>query len=120
MRRDDALVLDILIAARKIQQFTHEMTKTDFQENQMAQSAVIREFQVMGEATKQISEDVRTQNPTIPWHQIAGMRDRMVHEYFRIDLDIVWDTVQQELPGLIPQLEAIIPPENFEDSDRPL
>ena len=102
MRRDDALFLDILIAARKIQQFTFEMTKVDFQENRMAQSAVIREFQVMGEATKQISEEARTQHPNIPWHQIAGMRDRMVHKYFRIDLDIVWDTIQQELTGLTP------------------
>ena len=88
MRRDDALFLDILIAARKIHQFTFEMTKADFQENQMAQSAVIREFQVMGEATKQISEEARTQHPNIPWHQIAGIRDRMVHEYFVLMLTL--------------------------------
>jgi uncharacterized protein with HEPN domain len=119
MRRDDALFLDILIAARKIQQFTYEMTRADFQENQMAQSAVIREFQVMGEATKQLSEEAKAQNANIPWHQIAGMRDRMVHEYFRIDLDIVWDTIAQELPGLITQIEAIVPPENSDSGDNP-
>ncbi|MBA3872430.1 MAG: DUF86 domain-containing protein [Anaerolineae bacterium] len=112
MRRDDALFLDILIAARKIQQFTFEMTKADFKENQMAQSAVIREFQVMGEAAKQISAEAQTQNANLPLQKIAGMRNRMVHEYFRIDLDIVWNTVQQEILGLITQLQSIVPPEN--------
>jgi len=112
MRRDDALFLDILIAARKIQQFTFEMTKTDFNENQMAQSAVIREFQVIGEAARLVSINSQTQYTQIEWHKIAGMRNRMVHEYFRIDLDIVWDTVQKEIPALITQLEAIVPPEN--------
>jgi uncharacterized protein with HEPN domain len=112
MRRDDALFLDILIAARKIQQFTFEMTKEDFKENQMAQSAVIREFQVIGEAAKMVSINSQTQHAQIAWNKIAGMRNRMVHEYFRIDLDIVWDTVERDIPGLITQMEAIVPPEN--------
>ncbi len=112
MRRDDALILDILIAARKIQQFTFQMSKSDFEAHQMAQSAVIREFQVIGEAAKQISEEIQTRYTNIPWQSLTGMRNRMVHEYFRIDFDIVWDTIQQEISGLIAQLESIVPPEN--------
>lgn len=109
MRGDEALLLDMLIAARKTQQFTTGMSRADFDANSMAQSAVVRELQVVGEAARLVSEATRTQNPAIPWAAIAGMRNRMIHEYFRLDLDVVWETIQQSVPALIRDLEALVP-----------
>ena len=120
MRRDDALLLDMLIAARKIQQFTNGVDWASFETNTMVQSAVIREIQVVGEAARQVSDITRTAQPLIPWVEIVGMRHRIIHEYFDIDLSILWDTIQNDIPPLIEQLMAIVPPEeDSEDSDFP-
>jgi len=111
MRRDAALILDMLIAARKIQRFTAGMSAADFQANEMAQSAVIREIQVIGEAARIVSDAMKASHPTIEWREISGMRNRVIHEYFDIDLDLLWDTVQNDIPLLIEQLQGIVPPE---------
>ena len=109
MRSDDALLLDMLIAARKIRQFTSGMTQEAFAGNEMAQSAVIREFQVIGEAARMVSHETKTQQDIIAWQVIAGLRNRLVHEYFNIELKIVWDTIRDDVPALIAQLEAATP-----------
>ncbi len=109
MRNDDVLLLDMLLAARNIQQFTADMQEQNFNAHLMAQSAVIREFQVIGEATRQISAETKAKYPAIAWHNIAGMRNRMIHEYFDIRLPVVWQTIQNDIPALIAQLEAIVP-----------
>jgi uncharacterized protein with HEPN domain len=114
MRSDAALVLDILLAARKIQRYTAGMDEDTFGENDLVQSAVIREFQVIGEAARLISDTMRHTHPEVPWHSIAGMRNRLIHEYFDIRLDVVWDTIQDNLAPLIAQLETIVPPEDDE------
>jgi uncharacterized protein with HEPN domain len=110
MRSDDALLLDMLIAARKIQQFTVNMTRDEFYLNEMAQSAVTREFQVIGEAARLISDETKTQYAKMQWNIIAGMRNRLVHEYFNVDLEIVWETILVNIPDLIRQLEVILSP----------
>lgn len=112
MRSDDVLLLDMLLAARDIREFTGGMSAETFKTNRMAQSAVIREFQVLGEAARQISEATQAKHSNIAWHKIAGMRNRMIHEYFDVRLDIVWDAVQYDIPTLISQLEAIVPPDD--------
>ena len=89
MRSDLALLLDMLIAARKILQFASKMTKTDFAKNQMAQSAVIREFQVIGEASRIVTDATKSKYPQIAWSVITGMRHRLIHDYFSIDHDVV-------------------------------
>ena len=66
---------------------------------------------IIGEAASRISEETRARHPNIPWTQIIGMRNRIVHGYFAIRLDRVWQTVQDDLPPLIAQLEALVPPE---------
>jgi uncharacterized protein with HEPN domain len=111
MRSDDALLLDMLIAARKIQRFTSSMTQDVFYQTEVVQSAVIREIQVIGEAARLISDETKAQHNEILWPVISGMRNRMIHEYFNIDLGIVWDTIQYDIPPLIVQLEKIVPPE---------
>ena len=109
MRSDDARLLDMLIAARRISQFTQSMTFADFETHEMAQSAVIREFQVVGEAARLISDKTKQAHPQISWHVIAGMRNRLIHGYFAIRLDVVWQTAQDDIPVLIQQLESLVP-----------
>jgi uncharacterized protein with HEPN domain len=116
MRDDAAYLLDMLIAARKIQQFVADVNETMFDNSELHQSAVVRELLVIGEAARFISAEYKTQHPEIPWNIIAGMRNRLVHEYFRIRLNIVWQTVQQDIPTLIEQLERLISSSNPQDS----
>jgi uncharacterized protein with HEPN domain len=71
------------------------------------QDAVIRNIEIIGQAVKGLSDETRSLNPAVPWRQIAGMRDKLIHEYFGVDLALVWDVVERELPVLRPQLEEI-------------
>ena len=71
------------------------------------QDAVIRNIEIIGQAVKGISNDTRALEPAVPWRQIAGMRDKLIHEYFGVDMTLVWDVVERELPVLRPQLEKL-------------
>lgn len=108
-RSDEVLVLDMLIAARKIQRFADGLTRETLEDNEMATSAIVREFQVMGEAARIVSDTFKANHNDIPWKAIRGLRNRVIHEYFRVDLDIVWQTIEDNLPTLIAQLDALIP-----------
>ena len=68
---------------------------------------MIRNIEIIGQAVKGISDDARALEPAVPWRQIAGMRDKLIHEYFGVDLVLVWDVVERELPVLRPQLEKL-------------
>jgi len=74
----------------------------------MRQDAVIRKLEVIGEAVKQISEPARALRPDIPWRSVAGMRDRLIHQYFGVDLDLVWNVVRLELPGLAGAVDDLL------------
>jgi uncharacterized protein with HEPN domain len=78
---------------------------------------VIRNIEIIGQAVKGISDGTRALEPDVPWRQIAGMRDKLIHEYFGVDLALVWDVVERELPVLRPQLEALS--ERIADSGSP-
>ena len=71
------------------------------------QDAVIRNIEILGQAVKGVSDETRALEPSVPWRQIAGMRDKLIHEYFGVDLLLVWDVVERELPVLRPQLEQL-------------
>ncbi|MCB9450286.1 MAG: DUF86 domain-containing protein [Anaerolineaceae bacterium] len=114
MRHDQVLLLDMLLAARDIREFTAGLSEEAFRANRMAQSAVIREFQVIGEAARQVSVETQEEYSTIAWRQISGMRNRMIHEYFDVRLDVVWDAIQNDIPDLIQALEKIVPPDNHD------
>ena len=112
MSRDMAYLLDILLMSKEAQDFVSGIDKKTFLKDRKTQFAVIRCFEVMGEAVKRLSDDIQTLYTEIPWSKMAKMRDILIHAYDRVDLDEVWDTVQNDLPELIISLEKIIPPED--------
>jgi uncharacterized protein with HEPN domain len=113
MRRDSVRLLDILQAAQAIQTFTNAVDKTEFFKQPIIQGAVIRELAVIGEAAHVISDDTKKRLPEIPWPLLVGMRNRLIHEYFRIDLHVVWQAVVIDIPMLIQILQTDI--DNFAD-----
>ena len=112
MRRDDsAFLLDMLLAARDALSFTEGMSYDEFARDRRTQLSVLKSVEIVGEAAAHVSEDTRRPHPAIPWREIVGMRNRLVHAYFDIDLPLVWDTVRHDLPALIARLEPLVPPE---------
>ena len=86
MQRDEALLLDILIAARRALKYMKGVSRADFEKNEMRQDAVTRPLEIVGEAAGQVSEEYREAHTDIPWHKKTGMRNRLIHEYFRVNL----------------------------------
>ena len=111
MRREEAYLLDILIAARKVVQFTQGATREDFQKNEMLHSAVVRQLEIIGEATRNVSQATQDANPTIPWIAMLGLRNLLIHQYFRINLQRLWEISQISVPDLIAKIEPLVPPE---------
>jgi uncharacterized protein with HEPN domain len=99
---------DILSTIAMAQSFVAHMTFDEFQSDPKTAFAVIRALEVIGEATKNIPQSIRAQYPEIPWKGFAGMRDKLIHAYFGVNLEVVWDTIQQDLPQLHPVIEQIL------------
>lgn len=111
MPRDDTTLLDILRAARLIVEFKGSADKAAFFKDMKAQSAILHQLLILGEAVKRLSDEFRTDHPQIPWKTVAGMRDKLIHEYDEVDLDEVWKTVTSDIPPLISLLEPLAPRE---------
>ena len=111
MRRDDAWLLDMLLAARDAVRFATPLTFPEFEDDRLRQLAILKSIEIIGETASRISEETKAKHLDIPWTQIIGMRNRIVHGYFAIRLDRVWQTVQNDLSPLIAQLEPLVPPE---------
>ena len=109
MSRDSATLLDILKAARLAIAFREEMEKRAFLDDPKTQSAVLHQLLILGEAAKRLSTEFREQHPGIPWKKLAGMRDKLIHEYDDVDLVEVWKTVRSDVPRLLKQLELLAP-----------
>jgi uncharacterized protein with HEPN domain len=99
---------DILNAIDLAESFIASMTFNEFQNDPKTSFAVIRALEIIGEATKNIPDEIREQYPAIPWKGFAGMRDKLIHSYFGVNLEVVWDTLQQDLPQLRPVIYAIL------------
>lgn len=106
---DSVRMRHTLDAARQAVKFVEDRTRAELDTNSMLALSIVRLLEIIGEAAKSVSEDFRQGSPRIPWKQIAGTRDRLVHGYFDVDLDIVWAIVSSDLPVLITALEEIIP-----------
>ena len=113
MRRDDEIRLrHMLDAAREAVSFAQGRARGDLETDRQLVLSLVKDIEIVGEAAAQTTESVRTQRSDIPWQEIVGMRNRLVHAYFSINLDIVWRTVQEDLPALIAQLERILASES--------
>ncbi|MBW4554303.1 MAG: DUF86 domain-containing protein [Aphanocapsa sp. GSE-SYN-MK-11-07L] len=99
---------DILATIDLAESFVTGMTFGEFQADAKTCFAVIRALEVIGEATKNIPASIRDQYPAIPWKGFAGMRDKLIHAYFGVNLEVVWDTLQQDLPQLRPVICQIL------------
>lgn len=97
-------------AAQKLTEFTKACNRKDFEKDEKLTLAVVRLLEILGEAAKYISDEYRQKHTVIPWRQIAGTRDRLIHGYFDIDFDIIWKIVSEDIPLLVTNLQKILPP----------
>ena len=112
MRREDEIRLrHMLEAAQEAVSFARGRTREDLGADRQLVLSVIMDIAILGEAASRISDAAREQSPEIPWDEIINMRNRLIHAYFDINLDIVWRTLQEDLPGLISLIEPLVPPE---------
>jgi len=109
MRKDDVIRLrHMLDAAREALSFARGRTRSDLDWDRMLVLALVKDIEIIGEAAYKISPSSREQIPTLPWEDIIGMRHRLVHAYFDTDLDILWKTLQEDLPPIINILEQAL------------
>lgn len=107
MRDDREKLRDILEAIERIDKYAIQ-GRQSFERNELIQTWFIQHLQIIGEASRALSADIRLQHPEVPWSQIIGMRNILTHNYFEIDLDVVWSAVERDLPNLKQQIEAIL------------
>ncbi|MBM4306764.1 MAG: DUF86 domain-containing protein [Deltaproteobacteria bacterium] len=107
-RGDKEYLLDIVEAIKRIELYTKELSYPDFLQKMETQDAVVRNFEIIGEAVKNISTTVKTQYKDIQWKEIAGMRDKVIHFYFGVNWDIVWKAAKDSLPPFKERIEGIL------------
>jgi uncharacterized protein with HEPN domain len=98
----------MLDAVGRIESYVGGVEETDFLVNAEKQDAIIRQLQILGEAVKRLSQELRAAYPDVPWREVAGMRDKLVHDYFGVDLRFVWITATKDVPALKPEIERIL------------
>lgn len=111
MERDQVYLLDILHAARLAVSYIEGVPQHAFLKDIQRQDSVIRRIEIIGEAARRITDETRSSHPEIPWSDMIGMRNLMIHDYDDVDLLIVWETVKQSLPELIARIAPLFPPE---------
>lgn len=106
--KDDlAFIEHILESINAIEEFSKNMNREELASNRMKQSAIVREIEIIGEAVKNVSEETKKKHKEIQWKEIAGTRDKMIHHYFGVDLDIVWRIIKDDIPTLKEQILKI-------------
>jgi len=107
MKDDLAYIEHILDCLRKIKEYTRNLSKDDFIENELIQDAVIRNIEIIGEATKKISLNLKQAYSEIPWKEMAGMRDKLIHDYLGVDIEVIWKTIESDIPALDEMIRKI-------------
>ena len=115
MQRDGAYLLDMLLSARDAVEFVSGITYADFEASRLHLNAVLKSLEIIGEAAARVSPGAKESHKNIPWGEIVGMRNRIVHAYFNVDIEMVWKVVKEDLPTLVAQLERIVPPNTSRD-----
>ncbi|HEX3049216.1 MAG TPA: DUF86 domain-containing protein [Aggregatilineaceae bacterium] len=105
-------LLDILNAAQRVLNFAENADRQTVEQDVMRQYAILHGITIIGEATRRVSDAFRAAHPEIPWNKMAGMRNRLVHNYNEVDLDVVWSVIQNDIPELIRLIEPLIPPDD--------
>lgn len=108
MRNHRLYLKDIFEAIVAVQSFIEGMDFNVFVEDDKTTSAVVRKLQIIGEAAKNVPETIRQKYPQVPWRNMAGMRDRIIHAYFAVDYVVVWDTLKVDIPQLQPIIQQIL------------
>ena len=109
MKRNTRLLIkDIIEAIESIEKFIEDMTLEEIMEDDKTSSAVIRKFEIIGEAAKYVPDKIKEKNKNVQWKSMAGMRDRLIHAYFGIDYNLVWSAIKTEIPKLKPKLKKLI------------
>ncbi len=108
MKKDDTIYLrHILDAISRIEKYTQNIEYENFINNPLLQDGLIRQIEIIGEATKMLSDEVKLKHSDIPWKDIVGMRNKLLHDYFGVDIDAVWETVKKDIPVLKNKLKNI-------------
>ena len=105
---DKVRLRHMLDAALEIQQYVQSSTREDLNQDRKLVHSFVRLFEIIGEAASQVSEELREDIPEIPWSVIIGMRNRLIHAYFSINLDVVWSTSKDDVPSLITELKKLL------------
>lgn len=108
MKRDLRLFIeDVSESIRLIEKYIGDLSKGDFDKNQELKDSIVRRLEIIGEAVKNIPDDFKEKYPEVPWKKIVGLRDIIIHAYFNIDLDIMWDIIKKDLPCLKENIQKI-------------
>ena len=114
MWRDEGYVLDILLAARRILDYTRDLDEDHFLTDDLVQDGVIRQFEVIGEAAGRLSTAFVVDHPDIPWPAMVSMRNRLIHEYRTVRMEVVWQAAKTDIPKLIGMVTPLVPPDETE------
>lgn len=107
MVKNKQALLDIITAIQQILSYVENIKKEDFQQDDEKQAAILYRIIIVGEATQRLSNEFRQNYPVIPWREMAGLRDVVIHDYDELDIDILWNVIQVNLPDILPQLQLI-------------
>lgn len=109
MRPDEALLLDMMHAAQDATAIAASTTESGFRSSRLHQLALLKAVEIIGEAASRVSDETRNGHPDVPWIEIIGMRNRIVHGYVDVRLDVVWRTVREDVPALVAKLRHLVP-----------